>query len=268
LRRAAVLAALGAQPRGAYYRLLQIDRYLSQLVDTLIIRLIGIGDRNFAELLDEGRLPMPVSAETLNRTFAEAPNRQLAFRCVQDWIDADLGMRAPLAGGADAACDAAPRTRATLDPSAFAALDNALTLARLALLDQAGLRQVAAHFGGDPAALQLGAQPRYSLLLDSIKSLDGSQQWHGRALPFPQARPYGRTPPLRSFGYAPGEDGHAGFPFYQSEALRRTAFTALFRPFEGAILTRPEMQGAAYPFRPCAGDPLRPAAGAAATEIC
>jgi hypothetical protein len=39
--------------------------------------------------------------------------------------------------------------------------------------------------------------------------------------------------------------------------LRRTAFTALFRPFEGAILLRAEMQPAAYPFRPCDGDPMR-----------
>ena len=44
-------------------------------------------------------------------------------------------------------------------------------------------------------------------------------------------------------------------------------FTALFRPFEGAILRRAELQPAAYPFRPCAGDPLRePGPGAA--EIC
>ena len=66
-----------------------------------------------------------------------------------------------------------------------------------------------------------------------------------------------------------GAAGPAGFPLYQSEALRRTAFAALFRPFEGAILRRAEMQPPAYPFRACAGDPLRPTpAAAAATEIC
>ena len=57
--------------------------------------------------------------------------------------------------------------------------------------------------------------------------------------------------------------GPAGFPLYQTAALRRTAFAALFRPFEGAILRRPEMQPPAYPFRPCAGDPLRGPGGRA-----
>jgi hypothetical protein len=130
------------------------------------------------------------------------------------------------------------------------------------------VRDVAQRFGGNPAGMRLGAQPRYSLLLDTVKSLDGSQQWRGRALPFPRAAAYASAPILRSFGYAPGgAAGPAGFPYYQNEALRRTVFTALFRPFEGAILRRPEMQAPAYPFRPCAGDPLREA-GAGMTEIC
>lgn len=267
LRRAALLSSLGSQPRSSYFRLLQIDEYLHGLVEDLVVGLIGLQDRSFGELLDEGRAPAPVSLATLNATFAAAPNGQLPFRCAADWIDADLGMRAPLATGADNECDNAPRTRTTLDPARFAALDDALTLARLALLDQAGVRDMAQRFGGSPAGMRLGAQPRYSVLLDTVKSLDGSQQWRGQALPFPRGAPYRAAPPLRSFGYAPGAAGPAGFPFYQNEALRRTVFTALFRPFEGAILRRPEMQPAAYPFRPCAGDPLREA-GTGTTEIC
>jgi hypothetical protein len=271
LRRAAILSSVGAQPRSAYFRLLQIDQYLHGLVEDFVVGLIGLQDRSFAQLLDEGLSPQAVSAATLNATFATAPNGQLAFRCAADWIDADLGMRAALASGEDRPCDNAVRARPTLDPALFAPLDNALVLARAALLDQAGTRALAARFGGNPAELRLGGQARYSLLLDSVKSLDGSQQWRGTALPFPQAAPYRRTPPLRSFGYAPGAaTGPTGFPFYQSAALRRSVFTRLFRPFEGAILMRAEMQGAAYPFRPCDGDPLRPApaAGAATTEIC
>jgi len=267
LRRAALLSSLGSQPRSSYFRLLQIDEYLHGLVEDLVVGLIGLRDHSFGELLDEGRAPAPVSAATLNMTFAAAPNGQLPFRCAADWIDADLGMRGPLASGADNDCDNAPRSRATLDPARFAALDDALVLARLALLDQAGVREAAQRFGGSAAGMRLGAQARYSLLLDTVKSLDGSQQWHGQALPFPRAAAYAGAPPLRSFGYAPAATGPAGFPYYQNEALRRTVFTALFRPFEGAILRRAEMQPAAYPFRPCAGDPLRPA-GAGTTEIC
>lgn len=267
LRRAALLSSVGAQPRSAYFRLLQIDEYLGGLAEDLVIGLIGLRDESFADLLDEGLAPMPVSAASLNAAFAAAPNGQLAFRCAADWIDADLGLREPLPSGEDNACDNAPRTRTTIDPARFAPLDDALVLARLALLDQAGVRQLAARFGGDQAELRLGAQPRYSVLLDSVRSLDGSQQWRGTALPFPRREPWRRPPVPAGFGYAPGGSGPAGFPLYQTERLRRTAFTALFpRPFEGAILRRPEMQPPFYPFRPCPGDPFRDSAGA--TEIC
>jgi len=258
LRRAALLSSLGAQPRSSYFRLLQLDEYLGGLVEDFVVGLVGLRDQSFADLLDEGLAPTTVSAETLNATFATAPNNQLAFQCASDWIDADLGMRAPLASGADAGCDNAPRLRTTLDPARFAALDDALVLARLALLDQQGVRAVTARFGGNPAEPRMGTQRRNSVLLDSVRSLDGSHQWRGTSMPFPRRQPYrGAFTPV-SAGYRFGAaSGPAGFPLYQTAALRRTAFTALFRPFEGAILQRPEMQPAAYPFRPCDGDPLR-----------
>ncbi|MEA3014149.1 MAG: hypothetical protein QOD42_2694 [Sphingomonadales bacterium] len=270
LRRAALLSSVGAQPRSSYFRLLQLDEYLGGLVEDFVVGLVGLRDRSFGELLEEGLQPVPVTAETLNATFRAGPGGQLMFRCAADWIDADLGLREPLASGADNECDNAPRSRATLNPARFAPLDDALVLARLALLDQAGLRQVAARFGGNPAEMRMGAQPRYSLLLDSVRSLDGSHQWRGTSLPFPRRAAYRAAPVALSAGYAPGGGpGPAGFPFYQTEALRRTAFAALFRPFEGAILRRAEMQPPAYPFRSCAGDPLRdPDAPGATILIC
>jgi len=259
LRRAALLSSLGAQPRSTYFRLLQLDEYLGGLVEDFVVGLVGLRDQSFADLLDEGLAPTTVTPATLNLTFSTAPNGQLAFACATDWIDADLGMRAPLASGTDAACDNAPRSRAALDPARFAALDDALTLARLALLDQQGVRAVTARFGGNPAEPRMGAQRRYSVLLDTVRSLDGSHQWRGTSMPFPRRQAWRAAPtPPASAGYAFGAaSGPAGFPFYQSAALRRTVFTALFRPFEGAILLRAELQPAAYPFRPCDGDPLR-----------
>ncbi|HTU13335.1 MAG TPA: zinc dependent phospholipase C family protein [Allosphingosinicella sp.] len=269
LRRAALLSSLGAQPRSTYFRLLQLDEYLGGLVEDFVVGLVGLRDQSFADLLDEGLAPTTVTAETLNATFAAAPNGQLAFRCAADWIDADLGLRAPLASGADNACDNAPRTRATLDPARFAALDDALVLARLSLLDQQGVRAVTARFGGNPAEPRMGTQRRYSVLLDSVRSLDGSHQWRGTAMPAPRRQAWRTAPPALSAGFAAGAaTGPTGFPLYQSAALRRTVFTALFRPFEGAILLRTEMQPAAYPFRPCDGDPLRGPPLPGQTPLC
>ncbi len=270
LRRAALLSSLGAQPRSTYFRLLQLDEYLGGLVEDFVMGLAGLRDQSFGDLLEEGLAPTTVTPATLNTTFATAPKGQLAFQCASDWIDADLGMRAPLASGADGPCDNAPRTRTTLDPARFAALDDALVLARLALLDQQGVRALTGRFGGNPAEPRMGTQRRYSVLLDSVRSLDGSHQWRGTAMPFPRRQAWRSAPPPSGAGYAFGAaTGPAGFPLYQSAALRRTVFTALFRPFEGAILSRPEMQPPAYPFRPCEGDPLRgPAPAGATTVIC
>lgn len=267
LRRAALLSSVGARPRSSYFRLLQIDQYLSGLVEDLVVGLVGLQDEAFAQLLNEALAPAPVSAAALNESFAAGPNGQLIFRCAADWIDADLGMRPALASGDDAECDELERSRSTLDPARFAALDDALILARLALLDQAGVRAVTGRFGGNPAELRMGAQPRYSVLLDSVRSLDGSHQWRGTSLPFPRRAAWRSAPPAASAGYAPGGAGPAGFPLYQSANLRRTVFAALFRPFEGAILRRPEMQPPLYPFRSCPGDMLRGEA-AGSTEIC
>jgi len=272
LRRAALLSAGGARPTSAYFRLLQVDNYISGIVEDFAVGLVGLGDRAFRDLLDEVLNPVPVSAATLNATFAEAPNGQLAFRCVVDWIDADLGLRPRLDSGEDRDCDNAPRTRDRFDPAEFAPLDHALTLARLALLDQAGVRQVAARFGGDGATLRLGAQPRYSLLLDSARSLDGSQLWSGRSMPFPRARGWREAPAAIGAGFPMAGRQEAGFPFYQTPELRRTVFAALFpRPYEGSILNRAELLAPYYPFRPCAGDNLRGSeleAATGLTEIC
>jgi hypothetical protein len=269
LSRAALLSGLGEGPQNLYLRLVQFGERLSDDVAESLIGLARLQDRAAADLLSEVVDPAPITPFALNDAFQRAPNGQLSFRCVVDSIDADLGLRAPPADGADAACDDAPRTRTTLDPTRFAALDGALVLARLALLDQAGVRQLTARFGGDPAEPRMGTQRRYSVLLDAMRSLDGSQPWRGTSMPFPRRAPYREAGPPVSAGYAfGGAAGPFGFPLYQSEALRRTAFTALFpRPFEGAILSRAEMQPGNYPFRPCAGDPLRPAP-AGTREIC
>ena len=149
LRRAALLSSVGAQPRSTYFRLLQLDEYLGGLVEDFVIGLAGLRDRSFADLLDEGLAPAPVTAATLNATFAAAPNGQLSLP-----LRGRLDRRRSRHAGAAAhrrrqrmrRC--AARGRESLDPARFAALDNALVLARLALLDQAGVRRLAGRFGG------------------------------------------------------------------------------------------------------------------------
>ena len=151
----------------------------------------------------------------------------------------------------------------------FKPLAYALTLAKVSLLDQSELRSLVTRFGGDPAHMRLTANKRYSVLIDTVKSLDGNHQWMPRSLPLPQRRRFSREPEYVSAGYGLPEDKQRGFPLYQSEAFRRGPFTALFpTPFEGSILHRREMQAPHYPFRPCEGDPLRSTGTTGRVVVC
>lgn len=259
---AALRATAGSRASSLYLDLLNFNRWVQRRLASLAISVATIADRNVARLVREVTDPAHISGEALNSAFEGSDNGQLAFRCVQDWIDSDLGL---FVNAADrptdpgAACNRSARRRLVMDPHQFLPLAYAVTLAKLSLLDQAGVRAVAARFGGigDAAALRLSERRRYSVLLDAVRSLDGSHQWQPVSLPFPR-RMGARPRPFVTAGYG-GQDGPAtGFPFYQTESLRRRVFSRLFPvPFEGRILERAEMRWPLYRFRPCDGDPLR-----------
>ena len=256
---AALRATSGAEVSSLYLDLLNFNRWLQRRLIDFAIDLASIADRNVARLVRELTDPAHISADALNNAFDGSDNGQLAFTCVNDWIDADLGLyldSADMPTDPEAGCSSAER-RGSMDPHRFHPLAYAVTLAKLSLLDHDGVRQVAARFASDPAELTLSDHRRYSVLLDAVRSLDGSHQWQSVSLPFPRRRG-ARARPFVSAGYGRASTGPAGFPFYQTEGLRSGVFAALFpAPFEGRILIRPEMRWPLYRFRPCAGDPLR-----------
>lgn len=149
-------------------------------------------------------------------------------------------------------------TNDKVDPDKFLAMKYALTLAKLSLLDKADVQAVVRRFGGDPALLKMGGRTRYSILLDTLRSLDGNQQWQ------PYGLPYARTssaptpvPARRHYGYGPQDAGAHGFPLFIDAALRRDVFLYLFpAPSGGEILKRPELFAPRYPFPTCAANPF------------
>lgn len=258
---AALRATSGAEVSSLYLDLLNFNRWVQRRLVGFAIDLASVVDGNVARLIRELTDPAHVSADALNNAFDGSDNGQLAFTCVRDWIDADLALyrdSAQMPENPEAGCNSAER-RTSMDPYAFRPLAYAVTLAKLSLLDHDGVRQVAARFGGDAGQIRMSDHRRYSVLIDSVRSLDGSHQWQSVSLPFPRERG-ARERPFVTAGYGRAEAGPAGFPFYQTEGLRGRVFAALFPvPFEGRILIRPEMRWPLYRFRPCAGDPLREA---------
>jgi hypothetical protein len=189
--------------------------------------------------------PENATREKLTEVFATTGDSGgkdiLAFPDVAPEIDKDIHL-----------------TNDKVDPDKFLVMQYGLTLAKLSLLDKAGLQAVVRRFGGDPALLKMGDHARYSILLDTLRSLDGNQQWQ------PYGLPYARTssaptpePAKRHYGYGPQDADAHGFPLFIDPALRRDVFLYLFpAPYGGEILKRPELSAPRYPFPTCAANPF------------
>ena len=208
------------------------------------------------------------------------------------YVDAALGWTDHRDGrskwsGKRGSCSEPRPLRPWVDPERFVPMKHALTMSKLSLLGEAEVEELALELLTDEeeakVARELGPTiakwkaevpppKRYSILLDAVRSLDGSYPWQGESMPYPRRAAYGTGAKIKGAGYPyPGDrkftitkdlDKHLkerlGFPYYRNETLRRKVFATLFEePFEGEILRRPEFNGPDYPFRPCLGDPFR-----------
>jgi hypothetical protein len=276
LTEVALPAALGDSGwRKVFFAYVDFDQWLDETVYDLATGATGVVNPSLSGLLEAMLEPERISRERLDKAFRAGGNGQLKFQCVSDWIDLDLGLMARPAGALDpkAECIAASRHIQSFDPTKFQPVVHAVTLGKLALLGREEVRRLAG-----PVEVKLGAgSGPYSVILDTVRSLDGAHQWQGYSLPPPRQRGLDRTEAVRGAGYPLGKDteqwtihldkrvrdsaaDRPGFPYYQTTALRRDVFARLFPlPFEGEILSRVEYGPRLYPLRACDGDPFRPA---------
>ena len=157
----------------------------------------------------------------------------------------------------------------------FAAIVNAVTLAKLALLDNAGLLQLAALAGGtEGVPKRADGLPAFTgvdnIMANAFVSFDGNHQWLDAAPPRPRTVGPFLPPELNETGKRPypfpnGYRSVAGFePWHPT--LREALFRKLFvgpispgieNPSEIGMVSRvPD----AYPYRPCIAQPF-PAPG-------
>jgi hypothetical protein len=147
-----------------------------------------------------------------------------------------------------------------VDAAQFKALDYAVTLAKLALLDRDGLRSLVSEFGGDDDRLVMTKKTRrYSVLYDMVRSIDGNHQWQPFGLPYPRAQ--GSADPLdaakRHYGWGPADASSKGLSIFVDPELRKTVWKAIFpEPMIGAIVNHPRLKAPNYPFPTCAKNPF------------
>jgi hypothetical protein len=294
LSSAAREAAMGNFLRGPLYLWLGFKEDLDEVTSALML---GIGSElapTLTGLIKMGSEAQRVSHRQLDRTFRRKGGGRLSFECFSDWIDVDLGIIPPPGGGTGERLDEPCQPRAAsasmfLEPEKFIPLKHAVTLSKLALLEWKELERLAG-----PLAAQMGkptdVDGPYSVILEMVRSLDGSYQWQGYSMPYPRSHGLEPTVKLLEAGYPypgtreywweqrqatirldPDVRKRPGFPFYRTKALREQVLARLFpEPFEGEILRRPEFNGALYPFAPCEGDPFRRAGlgGGGPVRVC
>ncbi len=209
-------------------------------------------DRRTAEFLLLLMHPADASRQRLIDAYrtVESGRPLLRFDDVASLVDQDLGI-----------------SNGQLNPRTFAPLAHSVTLAKLALLDPAGLNQLIRDLAGDFVSPRYGSPiyPAYpgnfSILLDVVRSIDGNHQWQAFGLPYP--RSVGSTPTSPAqirrnhYGHNHADDARLGLRIWVDPYLRDRVFSRLFpAPVMGVLRNRPELQPRRYAFAECAANPF------------
>ncbi|KZN66567.1 hypothetical protein N473_09245 [Pseudoalteromonas luteoviolacea CPMOR-1] len=116
------------------------------------------------------------------------------------------------------------------DVNRFAAIRNAVTLAKLSILNHSELNTLIAKFGLSTST-HYGRNFYYAgenILTSAVRSLDGNHQWQETAPQYVRRDGYQGVPANeRIFGYA-RNDGRAGFKLWEDNNARRSIFKRLF----------------------------------------
>jgi polyhydroxyalkanoate synthesis regulator phasin len=205
-------------------------------------------DATTADLIDLMANPNNATAGKLSEVFSQVGDAGgkplLTFDNAVQMIDADVGL-----------------SNGRVSATRFAALRHAVTLSKLALLNESSLREVVYRTGGDVSRMRLTqGGSRFSVLYEALRSIDGNHQWQPYGLPYPSANgapPRPADPQDRRFGYGPADGSPAGMPLFVEPQLRSTTFATLFpKRVAGGIAGRPEMRSPAYPFPECDTHPF------------
>ncbi len=109
-----------------------------------------------------------------------------------------------------------------LDPTRYAVVANSIQLAKLALLDRAGLNALANTQGVSPMIFDGMTVP--NLVADSFKSLDGNHQWMHYAPPLPRSSNY-----LNRYRFCDSFSSRNGFSLWNDAQARMYLFNGIFK---------------------------------------
>jgi len=146
-----------------------------------------------------------------------------------------------------------------LDPDKFPVIKNSITLAKLALLDSAGLTHLEAEAGVAYGTLVFKTD---NLVASAFKNLDGNHQWMEVSPPLPNSLGIPYRNESATYGTHINNSGttSGGLLLWQ-ETVRDKLFKALFvGPLSAGIdypaaINKADIVPSSYPYRPCPANP-------------
>jgi predicted nucleic acid-binding Zn-ribbon protein len=165
----------------------------------------------------------PVTRDNLNKTFAtDISGRQLrTFNNFVKIADSDMGMAEP---------------NGVFDPTKFAAVQQAINLVKLTLLDADAINSIGPKYGLKGGTLYGPTlyppmDPNFvNILYRAVKSIDGNQQWRGHGMPYFRKGDTWQTSKREDldFGYCFKDDKTFGFRLWVDPDHRKKVFQAIF----------------------------------------
>lgn len=155
------------------------------------------------------------------------------------------------------------RTNDGFHPQLFNAAYNGVVLAKLSLLNEAGLAELVRRISG--GSVQLPPYGRLNILYGLARSIDGNHQWQRHAPPYFRVDGHFPKTDFREFGYGVGLDGGddgKGLPLWKDLTLRSEGFLKMFRgPVAPALENAcpkqfPDLLHPTYPYRTCTASPF------------
>jgi len=151
----------------------EIRRIGEELAYQLADKLTGVDVKELVDIIKQ-----PGSASSLNKVFSvdNSGKYLLVIKDISKRVVSDMQL--------------APNQR-FFDISKFAVAKNAVTLAKLALLDSDTLNNFVSTLGVPSHTLYADGNPLYSaspdnILVRAVSSIDGNHQWMGKAPPYPR----------------------------------------------------------------------------------
>ncbi len=145
-----------------------------------------------------------------------------------------------------------------LNPDKFYVLHNAVVLAKLALLSPEQLNTLIAR-ANLSSEYSFEDEENFSMLIGTIKTIDGNHQWLHQAPPYPKAEGF-EDNASHFYGYE--NDARHGFKLYSNERLRKNLFSKIFKGPLALGLETPEVMhmsrvlSDSYPYISCAKNPF------------